>query len=68
MYLVDLEYSASIKYCRPCSTASPVPLGTPLMDTMVEVRDERGCLVTEGEGQVFIGGTDFEEYTTGELH
>ncbi|XP_072246044.1 beta-alanine-activating enzyme [Leuresthes tenuis] len=37
-------------------TASPVPLGTPLMDTMVEVRDERGCLVTEGEGQVFIGG------------
>ncbi|XP_075340791.1 beta-alanine-activating enzyme [Odontesthes bonariensis] len=39
-------------------TASPVPLGTPLMDTVVEVRDERGCVVTEGEGQVFIGGED----------
>ncbi|KAM9849322.1 beta-alanine-activating enzyme [Aulostomus maculatus] len=35
---------------------SSVPLGTPLRDTVVEVRDELGCLVTEGEGQVFIGG------------
>lgn len=25
------------------------------MDTAVEVRDENGRLVTEGEGQVFIG-------------
>uniref|UniRef100_A0A3Q3JDU7 AMP-dependent synthetase/ligase domain-containing protein n=1 Tax=Monopterus albus TaxID=43700 RepID=A0A3Q3JDU7_MONAL len=40
----------------PCSTGSSVPLGTPLMDTVVEVRDEHGSLVTEGEGQVFIGG------------
>ncbi|KAK3516500.1 hypothetical protein QTP70_019881 [Hemibagrus guttatus] len=32
-----------------------VPLGKALMDTAVEVRDENGCLVTEGEGQVFIG-------------
>uniref|UniRef100_A0A3B4X5G9 Aminoadipate-semialdehyde dehydrogenase n=1 Tax=Seriola lalandi dorsalis TaxID=1841481 RepID=A0A3B4X5G9_SERLL len=38
--------------------ASSVPLGTPLMDTLVEVRDEHGCVVTEGEGQVFIGGED----------
>ncbi|XP_034387231.1 beta-alanine-activating enzyme [Cyclopterus lumpus] len=40
--------------------ASPasVPLGTPLMDTAVEVRDEGGRIVTEGEGQVFIGGED----------
>ncbi|XP_017311545.1 beta-alanine-activating enzyme isoform X3 [Ictalurus punctatus] len=35
-----------------------VPLGEPLMDTAVEVRDENGCLVTEGEGQVFIGGQE----------
>ncbi|KAK5869916.1 hypothetical protein PBY51_024593 [Eleginops maclovinus] len=35
-----------------------VPIGTPLMDTMVEVRDEHDCVVTEGEGQVFIGGED----------
>ncbi|TSN30202.1 Acyl-CoA synthetase family member 4 [Bagarius yarrelli] len=33
-----------------------VPLGEALMDTVVEVRDENGRLVTEGEGQVFIGG------------
>ncbi|KAM3875855.1 beta-alanine-activating enzyme [Diretmus argenteus] len=35
-----------------------VPLGPPLMGTIVEVRDEHGCIVTEGEGQVFIGGKD----------
>ncbi|XP_031698369.1 beta-alanine-activating enzyme-like isoform X2 [Anarrhichthys ocellatus] len=28
------------------------------MDTTVEVRDEHGRVVTEGEGQVFIGGED----------
>ncbi|XP_039985544.1 beta-alanine-activating enzyme isoform X2 [Xiphias gladius] len=42
----------------PSSTVSSVPLGTPLMDTVVEVRDEHGHIVTEGEGQVFIGGED----------
>uniref|UniRef100_A0A8D3AV92 Aminoadipate-semialdehyde dehydrogenase n=1 Tax=Scophthalmus maximus TaxID=52904 RepID=A0A8D3AV92_SCOMX len=43
----------------PSSTASStVPLGSPLMDTVVEVRDEHGRVVTEGEGQVFIGGED----------
>ncbi|KAK2863883.1 hypothetical protein Q7C36_003037 [Tachysurus vachellii] len=35
-----------------------VPLGEALMDTAVEVRDENGRLVTEGEGQVFIGGQE----------
>ncbi|XP_067453656.1 beta-alanine-activating enzyme isoform X1 [Thunnus thynnus] len=40
------------------SMVSSVPLGTPLMDTVVEVRDELGCVVTEGEGQAFIGGED----------
>ncbi|XP_062858189.1 beta-alanine-activating enzyme-like [Trichomycterus rosablanca] len=39
-------------------TAASVPLGEPLRDTVVEVRDERGCLVTEGEGQIFIGGRE----------
>ncbi|XP_074525010.1 beta-alanine-activating enzyme [Halichoeres trimaculatus] len=39
-------------------TSSSVPLGTPLMDTVVEVRDEQGCTITDGEGQVFIGGED----------
>ncbi|XP_036376699.1 beta-alanine-activating enzyme [Megalops cyprinoides] len=33
-----------------------VPLGTPLMGTVVEVRDEGGGVVTHGSGQVFIGG------------
>ncbi|XP_054458423.1 beta-alanine-activating enzyme [Anoplopoma fimbria] len=40
------------------TSPSSVPLGTPLMDTTVEVRDEHGSVVTEGEGQVFIGGED----------
>ncbi|XP_034439546.1 beta-alanine-activating enzyme isoform X1 [Hippoglossus hippoglossus] len=40
------------------SSAASVPLGTPLMDTVVEVRDEHGGVVTGGEGQVFIGGED----------
>uniref|UniRef100_A0A3P8UTR0 Aminoadipate-semialdehyde dehydrogenase n=1 Tax=Cynoglossus semilaevis TaxID=244447 RepID=A0A3P8UTR0_CYNSE len=35
-----------------------VPLGTPLRDTVLEVRDEHGGIITEGEGQVFIGGED----------
>ncbi|KAJ7986472.1 hypothetical protein DPEC_G00340240 [Dallia pectoralis] len=39
-------------------TEPSVPLGSPLMDTTVEVRDEEGCVVTEGEGQVYIGGMD----------
>ncbi|XP_054645265.1 beta-alanine-activating enzyme [Dunckerocampus dactyliophorus] len=39
-------------------SASSVPLGTPLMGTRVEVRDEDGGVVKEGEGQVFIGGEE----------
>lgn len=39
----------------PFSVLPFVPLGTPLMDTVLEVRDEHGRIVTEGEGQVFIG-------------
>uniref|UniRef100_H2UT81 Aminoadipate-semialdehyde dehydrogenase n=1 Tax=Takifugu rubripes TaxID=31033 RepID=H2UT81_TAKRU len=39
-------------------TESFVPLGAPLMDTIVEVRDDQGGVVTEGEGQVFIGGEE----------
>ncbi|KAL7871980.1 hypothetical protein SRHO_G00069630 [Serrasalmus rhombeus] len=35
-----------------------VPLGEPLMDTAIEVRDDEGHLVTEGEGQIFIGGQE----------
>uniref|UniRef100_A0A8C7MBT9 Aminoadipate-semialdehyde dehydrogenase n=2 Tax=Oncorhynchus kisutch TaxID=8019 RepID=A0A8C7MBT9_ONCKI len=37
---------------------SSVPLGPPLMETTVELRDEDGCVITQGEGQVFIGGMD----------
>ncbi|XP_034036379.1 beta-alanine-activating enzyme [Thalassophryne amazonica] len=44
---------------QECSSVpSHVPLGTPLMDTVLEVRDERGCVVKEGQGQMFIGGLD----------
>ncbi|XP_068599593.1 beta-alanine-activating enzyme [Brachionichthys hirsutus] len=38
------------------STVTVVPLGAPLMDTVVEVREEHGRVITEGEGQLFIGG------------
>ncbi|RVE73791.1 hypothetical protein OJAV_G00034930 [Oryzias javanicus] len=42
---------------RPSNLGEPsVPLGAPLMDTEVEVRDELGRVVTEGEGQLFLGG------------
>lgn len=37
------------------SRSGEVPLGAPLMDTEVEVRDELGRVVTEGEGQLFLG-------------
>lgn len=30
------------------------------MGTVVEVRDEHGGVVTESEGQVFIGGRNFQ--------
>lgn len=36
-------------------TDFPVPLGSPLLGTKVEVRDANGSAVLEGEGQVFIG-------------
>ncbi|TRY57108.1 hypothetical protein DNTS_023983 [Danionella cerebrum] len=35
-----------------------LPLGQPMLDTVMEVRDEKGRLVTEGEGQLFIGGRE----------
>ncbi|XP_066576016.1 beta-alanine-activating enzyme [Amia ocellicauda] len=35
-----------------------VPLGMPLLETTVEVRDQNGSVITQGEGQVFIGGTE----------
>ncbi|XP_077391321.1 beta-alanine-activating enzyme [Festucalex cinctus] len=44
---------------RPHGSASPaVPLGRPLMGTRVEVRGRDGDVVTEGEGEVFVGGDE----------
>lgn len=34
---------------------SPVQLGSPLLGTVVEVRDANGSPVHEGTGQVFLG-------------
>ncbi|XP_023566900.1 acyl-CoA synthetase family member 4 isoform X3 [Octodon degus] len=34
----------------------PVPLGFPLLGTVVEVRDADGFTIQEGSGQVFLGG------------
>ncbi|KAM6261663.1 beta-alanine-activating enzyme isoform 2-T2 [Porphyrio hochstetteri] len=39
-------------------TDFPIPLGTPLLGTKVEVRDTNGSAVLEGEGQIFIGGEE----------
>ncbi|NXF99963.1 ACSF4 enzyme, partial [Sakesphorus luctuosus] len=39
-------------------TDFPVPLGSPLLGTKVEVRDINGSAVLEGEGQIFIGGEE----------
>ncbi|XP_028932495.1 beta-alanine-activating enzyme isoform X2 [Ornithorhynchus anatinus] len=40
------------------SSESPVPLGAPLLGTIVEVRDPDGCRIEDGDGQVFIGGEE----------
>ena len=37
------------------SWVSEVPLGTPLTDTTIEVRDANGKIVLEGVGQIYIG-------------
>ncbi|CAG5862382.1 unnamed protein product [Menidia menidia] len=51
--------NAATKPCRLLPRTVPsVPLGAPLMDTKLEVRDEQGRAVSEGEGQLFIGGED----------
>ncbi|NXP09859.1 ACSF4 enzyme, partial [Thinocorus orbignyianus] len=39
-------------------TDFPIPLGSPLLGTNVEVRDINGSAVLEGEGQIFIGGEE----------
>ncbi|NXS56694.1 ACSF4 enzyme, partial [Brachypteracias leptosomus] len=39
-------------------TDFPIPLGSPLLGTKVEVRDTNGSTVLEGEGQIFIGGEE----------
>uniref|UniRef100_A0A8C3R3D4 Beta-alanine-activating enzyme n=1 Tax=Cyanoderma ruficeps TaxID=181631 RepID=A0A8C3R3D4_9PASS len=39
-------------------TDFPIPLGSPLLGTKVEVRDANGSAVLEGEGQIFIGGEE----------
>ncbi|XP_061848549.1 beta-alanine-activating enzyme isoform X2 [Colius striatus] len=36
----------------------PVPLGSPLLGTEVEVRDTNGSAILDGEGQIFIGGEE----------
>ncbi|NWI93187.1 ACSF4 enzyme, partial [Pitta sordida] len=39
-------------------TDFPIPLGSPLLGTKLEVRDNNGSAILEGEGQIFIGGEE----------
>ncbi|NXS29159.1 ACSF4 enzyme, partial [Pomatostomus ruficeps] len=39
-------------------TDFPIPLGSALLGTKLEVRDANGSAVLEGEGQIFIGGEE----------
>lgn len=40
----------------------PVPLGFPLLGTVVEVRDTDGFTIQEGHGQVFLGCFTFADW------
>ena len=39
----------------PVDTVNAVALGAPLLDTDIEIRDERDEVVEEGVGQIYIG-------------
>ncbi|XP_068720110.1 beta-alanine-activating enzyme-like isoform X2 [Montipora capricornis] len=42
----------------PVDLANDIPVGRPLLNTVIEVRGESGSLVQEGMGQIYIGGSD----------
>ncbi|XP_041526980.1 beta-alanine-activating enzyme isoform X2 [Microtus oregoni] len=50
----------------PVKHESPVQLGSPLLGTVVEVRDTNGSPVHEGTGQVFLGGENRVCFLDGE--
>uniref|UniRef100_A0A6M2D1J8 Putative acyl-coa synthetase family member 4 protein nrps998 ovary overexpressed n=1 Tax=Rhipicephalus microplus TaxID=6941 RepID=A0A6M2D1J8_RHIMP len=53
------EVSCWASYCRISATNTGViPLGTPLYGTVLEVRDDSGALIDEGEGTLFVGGSE----------
>lgn len=39
----------------PVDLVNSVPIGLPLLDTIIEVRDESNCVVQEGMGQIYLG-------------
>ena len=39
----------------PVDLANDIPVGPPLLNTVMEVRGESGSLVQEGMGQIYIG-------------
>lgn len=45
----------------------PVPLGIPLLETVIEVRDMNGLTIQEGTGQVFLGGRHRVCFLDGEM-
>ena len=39
----------------PIDLVNSVPIGLPLLDTIIEVRDESEYIVQEGMGQIYLG-------------
>lgn len=49
------EVSCWASICEVKKSTEIVTLGIPLADTVMEVRDENGCCIQEGIGEMFIG-------------
>ncbi|XP_048798966.1 beta-alanine-activating enzyme isoform X4 [Lagopus muta] len=56
--VVRVPHACIVPNIQHLKTDFPVPLGSPLLGTTVEIRDANGSVVLEGEGQIFIGGEE----------
>ncbi|XP_075005251.1 beta-alanine-activating enzyme isoform X6 [Calonectris borealis] len=56
--IVRVPHKCIVPNIQHLNTDFPIPLGSPLLGTKIEVRDVNGSAVLEGEGQIFIGGEE----------